>query len=90
MSNGRGVQAGMFPVRAERMAAACRKLAADLRREHAMGEGPIQARGSGGQVAHRISREVAAISMDAQADRWEAEARTGVRNTTDRAKIGIP
>lgn len=79
-----------WPVRAEGMAAACRKLAADLRREHAMGEGPIQATGPTGGAALRVSRATAAISMDQQADRWESEARTGVRNTTDRAKIGIP
>lgn len=75
------------PVRAEGMAAACRKLAADLRREHAMGEGPIRATGPTGGAARRVSRATAAISMDQQADRWEQEVKTGVRNEVDRGRI---
>jgi hypothetical protein len=75
------------PVRAEGMAAACRKLAADLRREHAMEWPPIRMAGLG-WGAPEISRAAAAISMDQQAERWESEMKTGVRNTTDRARIG--
>jgi hypothetical protein len=35
-----------------------------------------------------ISRLEAADSLECQADRWEAEWRTGVPNVMDRAKLG--
>ena len=70
------------------MARACRKLAADLRAEHAAGGGAIQATGRSGPVANRISRLEAATNMDAQAQRWEHEAATGILNTLDRLRLG--
>lgn len=65
----------IHPIRPALMAEQCRKLAADLRREHAMGG-----------ASNRISRADAARNMDAQAERWEAECKTGILNVVDRRK----
>jgi hypothetical protein len=71
------------------MEAACRKLAADLRREYAAGWGPIAMTSLMNKGNVVISRLEAADSLEAQADRWEAEWRTGVLNATDRWKLGF-
>lgn len=76
-----------YPVRPHLMATVCRRLAADMRREHAMGMEPITLTGycaAGG----RTSRLEAALSMDRQAERWEEECRTGVRCAPHRRLIG--
>jgi hypothetical protein len=68
----------------------CRRLANDLRREHALGMEGIQVTADSGGWSNRVSRLELAISMDAQAARWEAEAKGGPRNRIDRARIGMP
>lgn len=85
--NGRAAQ--YHPLRARDMEAACRKLAADLRREYAAGWGPVPLSRTLDDPPQSISRLEAADSFEAQGDRWEAEWRTGVLNTTDRPKIGF-
>lgn len=69
----------------------CRGLAADMRTEAALGYGPIRLRdrGNGGNQQW-ISRADAALNMDEQADRWEAELKTGIPNDVDRPRIGEP
>ena len=84
--NGRAAQ--YHPLDARAMERACRKLAADLRREYAAGWGPIAMTSLMNEGNVTISRLEAADSLELQADRWEAEWRTGVPNTTDRAKLG--
>jgi len=64
------------------MARACYQLAKDMRREHAMGWGPIRT------YRGLISRLDAADDMDTQGTRWEREVETGVPNHTDRSLIG--
>ena len=54
------------------MVCACRKLAADMRAEHAAGWGPIAILTSAGDYAW-VSRAEAARSMDRQGDRWAAK-----------------
>jgi hypothetical protein len=54
------------------MAVACRKLAADLRREAAAGWADIPLTGSRSGLT--ITRAEAAASLDARAERWEKEA----------------
>lgn len=76
-----------FPLRPNKMAEACRKLASDLRTEHAKGMDAIQATGSSGGRASRMSRLEAAANMDLQADRWEHEMRTGEKNYLDRMRV---
>jgi hypothetical protein len=75
------------------MARACRKLAEDLRREHAKGMGPVQLTNvegnHGGGWTNSISRLEAAHSMDRQAERWEAEVRGEERNDLDRRLLGF-
>jgi hypothetical protein len=71
------------------MEAACRKLAADLRREYAAGWGPVPLSRTLDDEPILITRLEAADSLECQADRWEAEWRTGVLNTTDRWKLGF-
>ena len=87
---GNGRAARYYPLRARDMEAACRKLAADLRREYAAGWGPVSLSKSpeDGVADVTISRLEAAENLELQADRWEAEWRTGVPNREDRAKIG--
>lgn len=79
-----------YPVRPHLMATVCRRLAADMRREHAMGMDPITltCEGRNGSTVPRISRLEAALSMDRQAERWEEECRTGVRCAPHRRLIG--
>jgi len=88
---GNGRAARYYPLRARDMEAACRKLAADLRWEYAAGWGPVSLSKSpeDGVADVTISRLEAAENLELQADRWEAEWRTGVPNATDRAKIGF-
>lgn len=79
----------IHPVRPALMAAQCRQLAADLRREHAMGMGGIALSFTSGVTMGRlpkIPRDEAARSMDAQAERWEVECKTGIPNVVDRRK----
>ena len=68
------------------MVKVCRQMADDLRWEHGQGMPPIQL--AGGEVGDTsggiITRLEAAIRMDAQADRWQAEIVTGEPNTHDR------
>ena len=87
---GNGRARRYYPLDARAMAATCRKLARDLRAEHAMGWGLIHLSADHGGVEYLITRAEAADSLDAQAERWEMEFESGVRNTTDREKIGIP
>ena len=72
------------------MEAACRKLAADLRREYAEGWGPVPLSRTLDDEPILITRLEAADSLECQADRWADEVRTGVLNTTDRAKLEGP
>ena len=78
----------LHPVSARLMAEACRRLAADLRREAAVGWGDVRLTGKA--WSQPISRREAAERMDEQAARWEAEAGGGPRNAFDRARIGEP
>jgi hypothetical protein len=75
------------------MERACRKLAADLRREYAAGWGPVpmtcpDGNRFGGR-GNTVSRLEAAESLECQADRWGDEVRTGVPNAVDRWKLGF-
>ena len=85
--NGRAAQ--YHPLDARAMERACRKLAADLRREYAAGWGPIAMTSLMNEGNVTISRLEAADSFEAQGDRWEAEWRTGVPNDEDRRKLGF-
>lgn len=79
-----------YPLHPRDMARVCRKLAADLRREQAVGGlPPIRVTAPSGGVANTISRAESADSLDEQADRWEHESKTGQKNETDRARIGL-
>ena len=69
------------------MVKVCRQMADDLRWEHGQGEPEILLTGGGGVIVS-ITREEAAIRMDAQADRWELEIRTGELNLYDRKLMG--
>jgi hypothetical protein len=71
------------------MERACRKLAADLRREYAAGWGPVPLSRTLDDEPILITRLEAADSLEAQGDRWEAEWRTGVPNAMDRWKLGF-
>ena len=85
---GRGVQyRRLDPVLMER---ACRDLARALRHEAANGWPDLILTRSGGSRDLTISRRAAAESMEAQAERWAAEIRTGKPNVVDREKIGFP
>lgn len=66
----------------------CRAMAVDLRAEHAAGDPPIKLRTTVGRRLDLITRLEAAVRLDRQADRWQAEADTGVPNLFDRARIG--
>jgi hypothetical protein len=85
--NGRAAQYHSLDARA--MERACRKLAADLRREYAEGWGPVPLSRTPDDPPQSISRLEAADSFEEQGDRWEAEWRTGVPNATDRRKLGF-
>jgi hypothetical protein len=86
---GNGRARRYYPLDPRRMAATCRQLARDLRREHAMGWGMIHLSADSGGIEYLITRAEAADSLDEQADRWLEEARTGERNEIDRARIGM-
>lgn len=77
-----------YPLDPRRMAATCRQLARDLRREHALGWGPVSLGKDDNDILVGITRAEAADSLDEQGDRWEREADTGEPNREDRAKIG--
>jgi hypothetical protein len=79
----------VYPVDAVSMARTCRALASDLRREAAAEHAPVPMQ-SNGKRRIVMPRAEAAVSMDAQAARWEAEAAGGPRNVLDRARIGVP
>lgn len=68
----RGRERDRYPLRPAAMAVACRKLAADLRREAAAGWADIPLTGSRSGLT--ITRAEAAASLDARAERWEKEA----------------
>ena len=86
---GNGRARRYYPLDARRMAATCRKLARDLRAEHAAGWGVIHLSADHGGVEYLITRAEAADSLDEQADRWLREATSGEPNTVDRARIGM-
>ncbi len=69
------------------MVKVCRRMADDLRWEHGQGMPPVMLTGGGGDIVS-VTREEAAIRMDAQADRWEEEIRTGEPNLHDRKLMG--
>jgi len=77
------------------MAAACRKIARDLRVEAAFDLPPIELTHLPGWTTpdthpeHYITRAEAALRFDEQAERWEHEALTGIPNRTDRDKINM-
>ena len=78
------------PLYPDKMAAACRKLASDLRREYAMGHvRGISLTAESGRRDNIVSPLQAAMSLDEQARRWDAEVRTGERNEVDRRKLGM-
>jgi enoyl-CoA hydratase/carnithine racemase len=77
-----------YPLNARQMAVTCRKLADDLRAEHAMGWGLIHLSADTGGIEYMITRAEAADSLDEQAERWLEEVATGRPNTIDRARIG--
>lgn len=82
----RGSQRDHHPVDPAAMARGCRGLAEVLRWEHENKLfGPVILNN-----LRRISRLEAALSLEAQAARWEHEAITGERNMYDRVKIGMP
>lgn len=90
---GNGRAARYYPLDARAMERACRRLAADLRREYAAGWGPVpltcpDGNRFGGR-GNTVSRLEAAESLECQADRWAAEANGGPRNVHDRAAIGF-
>jgi hypothetical protein len=73
-----------YPIRPAMMAAQCRVLAADLRRESAQGMAMVAMTGLGNT---NISRLEAAQMMEMQAARWQAECDTGIANVIDRARM---
>ena len=86
---GNGRRPRYYPLDARRMAATCRRLARDLRNEHAMGWGLIHLSADAGGIEYMITRAEAADSLDAQAERWLEELKTGVPNAVDRSRIGM-
>jgi hypothetical protein len=89
-NGGNGRAAQYHPLDARAMERACRKLAADLRREYAEGWGPVPLSRTLDDPPQSISRLEAADSLEAQGDRWAAEANGGPRNIRDRAALGEP
>ena len=86
--NWRGTQRGRYPLDPVLMARATRKLAAALRAEAAAGVLPdIQL--TGVARGKRVSRAQAAVWMDEQAARWEAEVADGPLNVIDRERMGF-
>jgi len=69
------------------MVKVCRQMADDLRWEHGQGMPPIILTGGWGSILS-ITRLEAATRMDAQANRWEEEIRTGEPNMHDRKLMG--
>jgi hypothetical protein len=89
--NGRRLR--YYPLIAADMGRACRKLARDLRGEHAAGWGGVPLTSAGNQWNSEgfvITRREAALRLDEQAERWEAEAAGGPSNDHDRERIGFP
>jgi hypothetical protein len=85
--NGRAAQ--YHPLDARAMERACRKLAADLRREYAAGWGPVPLTRTLDDEPILITRLEAADSLECQADRWRDEYQTGIPNAEDRRKLGF-
>lgn len=86
----RGSQRHKAPlIIASEMAAACRKLAADLRAEWAAGWPNIKVTNAGRQVEEVITRQEAARRMDETAKRWEIEAAGGPPNEISRRRLGV-
>lgn len=71
----------------------CRRLAADIREEHEQGLPPIQlsfiVRQDYREEAVTVTRAEAAMSLEAQADRWQHEVDTGEPNRYDRDKLNM-
>ena len=86
---GNGRAPRYYPLDARAMERACRKLAADLRREYAAGWGPVPLSRTLDDPPQSISRLEAADSLECQADRWADEVRTGIPNVMDRTKVGM-
>ena len=86
---GNGRRPRYYPLDARRMAETCRRLARDLRAEHAAGWGLIHLSADTGGVEYMITRAEAADSLDEQAERWLEELKTGVPNAVDRSRIGM-
>ena len=84
MAGERGYQRHQHPIDPHMQARVCRKLARDMRAEHAARMPPIKM-----FDWTYLSRLDAADSMDARAARWEAEIRTGVLNHQDRRSMGF-
>lgn len=89
-NGGNGRARRYYPLDPRRMAATCRKLARDLRAEHAMGWGMVSLGKDDNDILVGITRAEAADSLDEQADRWLEELKTGIPNTVDRSKLGMP
>jgi hypothetical protein len=79
----RGIDRDKYPLNPGLQMTVARKIARLLRNEHAMDYPPIQMIGG-----VQLPRDEAARRMDEQADRWEAEIRTGQPNTLDRGRMG--
>lgn len=88
MSGRTGPLRKYYPLDPALMGRVCRKLAADLRAEHAAGLGSISLTGAGSADMVRVSRAQAAVAMDEQAERWEREVRDGIPNEISRRRIG--
>lgn len=80
----RGAQRSAKPLNPSIQMWVSRKMARDLRNEHAMGYPPIAMING-----VKMPRDVAALRLEEQADRWEREIRTGVPNTLDRGRMGF-
>ena len=80
----RGAQRSAKPLNPAMQMWTARKLARVLRNEFAMGYGPlVMFDGS------ELERDVAAERLEDQANRWQKELQTGVRNDLDRRRMGF-
>lgn len=80
-----------YPLDPIRMAEACRRIARDLRAEHALGWEPISLASDprAGRPTSRVTRDEAAERIEAQAARWDDEAAGRAWNRVDRERIGM-
>lgn len=81
----RGSHRGKYPLRPEDMVTACRYQGAKIRQDV---YGFVMLAGEGKPEERKITTTEAARRLEEQADRWEAEVRTGVPNHVDRIMIG--